>query len=126
MSVQLEAGLFSFFFSDENLIFYVQNRKSSFMSALLGDMHKFNGQVNINGSKAYVSQQAWIQNATLKTNVLFGTPLNQEYYQKVIEACALKNDLSILPAGDQTEIGEKVMHYFIHTIEFNQYFYNRV
>ena len=78
------------------------------MSTLLGDMHKFDGEVNINGSKAYVSQQAWIQNATLKENILFGSRFKEELYENVVEACALKSDFKILPAGDQTEIGEKV------------------
>ena len=82
------------------------------MSTLLGDMHKFNGDVNISGTKAYVAQQAWIQNATLKNNILFGSSLNEDHYKKVVEACALKSDFSILPAGDQTEIGEKVNIFF--------------
>lgn len=71
-------------------------------------MYKFNGFINVDGSKAYVAQEPWIQNATLKSNILFGTPLDEDYYTKVIEACALKNDLKILPGQDQTEIGEKV------------------
>lgn len=70
-------------------------------------MDKLSGKVNTYGSVAYVSQQAWIQNATLKDNILFGQPLNTELYEKVIEACALKPDLEILPGGDMTEIGEK-------------------
>ena len=57
---------------------------------------------------AYVSQQAWIQNATLRDNVLFGGEYDEEWYKQVIEACALLPDISILPAGDSTEIGEKV------------------
>lgn len=60
------------------------------------------------GSLAYVPQQAWIQNATLKDNILFGSELDEARYQKVIKACALLPDLELLPAGDQTEIGEKV------------------
>jgi ATP-binding cassette, subfamily C (CFTR/MRP), member 1 len=59
------------------------------------------------GSVSYVSQQAWIQNMTLKENILFGMPLDERRYQQVIEACALKPDLEMLPGGDQTEIGEK-------------------
>lgn len=59
------------------------------------------------GSIAYVSQQPWIQNATLQENVLFGKALNKSLYNRVIDACALSPDLKILPAGDQTEIGEK-------------------
>ena len=78
---------------------------------------------------AYVPQQAWIQNATLKDNILFGKTLDDEqngkttttsfskhkhpvskskFYKKIIHATALAPDLEILQAGDQTEIGEKV------------------
>ena len=78
-------------------------------------MFKFNGDVNLNGSKAYFSQQSWIQNATLKMNILFGSPFDDEIYENVINACALKSDFKILPAGDETEIGEKVfVKYNIH------------
>ncbi|XP_012271250.1 multidrug resistance-associated protein 1 isoform X2 [Orussus abietinus] len=85
----------------------VGSGKSSLISALLGEMEKLSGRVNTKGSIAYVSQQAWIQNATLQDNVLFGKPLDKALYNRVIEACALGPDLKMLPAGDQTEIGEK-------------------
>uniref|UniRef100_A0A672VBM3 ATP binding cassette subfamily C member 3 n=1 Tax=Strigops habroptila TaxID=2489341 RepID=A0A672VBM3_STRHB len=81
--------------------------KSSLMSALLGEMEKLEGEVAVKGSVAYVPQQAWIQNATLKDNILFGQAPNEQKYQNVLEACALKTDLEVLPGGDQTEIGEK-------------------
>lgn len=60
------------------------------------------------GSVAYVPQQAWIQNATLRDNILFGEPYNEQKYCCVLEACALTADLEVLPGGDMTEIGEKV------------------
>ncbi|XP_076227008.1 multidrug-Resistance like Protein 1 isoform X3 [Nomia melanderi] len=85
----------------------VGSGKSSLISALLGEMDKISGKVNTKGSIAYVSQQAWIQNASLQDNVLFGRPHHKNSYNRVIEACALNPDLKILPAGDQTEIGEK-------------------
>ncbi|CAK9795197.1 Multidrug resistance-associated protein 1 [Anthophora quadrimaculata] len=85
----------------------VGSGKSSLLSALLGEMEKISGRVNTKGSIAYVSQQPWIQNASLQDNVLFGKPLHKNSYNRVIEACALNPDLKILPAGDQTEIGEK-------------------
>ncbi|KAK0424597.1 hypothetical protein QR680_008742 [Steinernema hermaphroditum] len=81
--------------------------KSSLIAALLGEMTKESGSVHVAGSVAYVPQQAWIQNATLKNNVLFGKPLDEKYYDEVIEACALKPDLEMLAAGDMTEIGER-------------------
>ncbi len=52
-------------------------------------------------------QQAWIQNATVKNNILFNLDYNESKYLNVIEACSLKHDLKIMPAGDLTEIGEK-------------------
>lgn len=57
---------------------------------------------------AYVAQQAWIQNLSLRDNILFGAPYDEQRYCAVIEACALQPDLDILPAGDMTEIGENV------------------
>jgi ABC-type multidrug transport system fused ATPase/permease subunit len=71
-------------------------------------MHKLNeGKVNRFGSTAYVPQQAWIQNATLRNNILFSLPYNEIKYNKILEACSLVHDLRIMPAGDSTEIGEK-------------------
>ena len=81
--------------------------KSSLISALLGEMEKKSGSVNTYGSLAFVPQQAWIQNSTLRDNILFGKSYNKELYERVIHACALSADLSMLPGGDQTEIGEK-------------------
>ncbi|KFW01139.1 Canalicular multispecific organic anion transporter 1, partial [Eurypyga helias] len=85
----------------------VGSGKSSLVSAMLGEMQNIKGHINIQGSLAYVPQQAWIQNATLKDNILFGSELDEVRYQQVIKACALLPDLELLPAGDQTEIGEK-------------------
>uniref|UniRef100_A0A803TNU8 Multidrug resistance-associated protein 1 n=1 Tax=Anolis carolinensis TaxID=28377 RepID=A0A803TNU8_ANOCA len=81
--------------------------KSSLLSALLGEMEKREGLVSLKGSVAYVPQQAWIQNATLKENILFGREARERQYNCVVEACALLPDLEVLPSGDQTEIGEK-------------------
>ncbi|XP_051958404.1 ATP-binding cassette sub-family C member 3-like [Xyrauchen texanus] len=81
--------------------------KTSLVSALLGEMEKLEGQISIRGSVAYVPQQAWIQNATLRDNILFGKPYVEQKYRCVLEACALTPDLEMLPGGDQTEIGEK-------------------
>ncbi|XP_028034268.1 multidrug resistance-associated protein 1 isoform X4 [Bombyx mandarina] len=85
----------------------VGSGKSSLLAAMLGEMNKISGRVNTHGSIAYVPQQAWIQNATLQDNILFGKPLQQQSYNNVINVCALKPDFDVLPGGDQTEIGEK-------------------
>uniref|UniRef100_A0A672I9D7 ATP-binding cassette, sub-family C (CFTR/MRP), member 2 n=1 Tax=Salarias fasciatus TaxID=181472 RepID=A0A672I9D7_SALFA len=85
----------------------VGSGKSSLISALLGEMHSTKGFINIQGSIAYVPQQAWIQNATLRDNVLFGSPNDERRFNEVIKACALEPDLELLPGGALTEIGEK-------------------
>ncbi|XP_032889972.1 canalicular multispecific organic anion transporter 1 [Amblyraja radiata] len=81
--------------------------KSSLMSAILGEMENITGCVNTKGTFAYVPQQAWIQNDTIQDNILFGMKLEDSRYQEVLEACALPQDLELLPAGDLTEIGER-------------------
>ncbi|XP_066545949.1 multidrug resistance-associated protein 1 isoform X1 [Amia ocellicauda] len=86
---------------------HVGSGKSSLLSALLGEMVKRDGKVSVKGSVAYVPQQAWIQNATMRDNIVFGREKKENWYQRVVEACALLPDLEILPAGDATEIGEK-------------------
>ncbi|XP_014273818.1 multidrug resistance-associated protein 1 [Halyomorpha halys] len=85
----------------------VGSGKSSLISAFLGEMYKLDGRVNVRGSIAYVSQLSWIQNCSLQDNILFGTAMDKKEYDKVIKACALKQDLKIFPNGDQTEIGER-------------------
>ncbi|CAL8332500.1 unnamed protein product [Merluccius merluccius] len=86
---------------------HVGSGKSSLLSAMLGETEKRSGSVTVKGSMAYVPQQAWIQNATVQDNVVFGQEKLKTWYQCVLEACALLPDLDILPAGDATEIGEK-------------------
>ncbi|EJW88194.1 multi drug resistance-associated protein [Wuchereria bancrofti] len=85
----------------------VGSGKSSLLSAILGEMDKLDGSVDVVGSIAYAPQQPWIQNLSLMDNILFGTPFDPQQYETVLDACALKPDLATLPAGDQTEIGEK-------------------
>ncbi|TPP55792.1 Cystic fibrosis transmembrane conductance regulator [Fasciola gigantica] len=85
----------------------VGSGKSSLLHALLGDMELFSGRVNINGTVAYVPQEPWIFNATLRDNILFSHPYDPVRYEQVISACGLQPDLLILPQGDLTEIGDK-------------------
>ncbi|KAI9307717.1 multi drug resistance-associated protein MRP [Cunninghamella echinulata] len=84
----------------------VGSGKSSLMGAILGDTVKEEGEVIVRGSLAWVPQQPWVMNATLRDNIVFGHRFDPEFYDRVLEACALKPDIQILSAGDQTEIGE--------------------
>ena len=84
----------------------VGSGKSSLIAALLGEMVKdLCSRVNTSGQIAYVPQQAWMRNAMLKENIIFGRSEISDVYEKVLHACALTADLESLPGGDQTEIG---------------------
>ncbi|KAI5779576.1 P-loop containing nucleoside triphosphate hydrolase protein [Geopyxis carbonaria] len=85
----------------------VGSGKTSLLAALAGDMRKTAGSVSMSSQLAYCPQYAWIQNATVRDNITFGKPYDPEWYATVVEACALQQDLDMLPDGDMTEIGER-------------------
>ncbi|KAF2021110.1 ABC multidrug transporter-like protein [Aaosphaeria arxii CBS 175.79] len=86
----------------------VGSGKTSLLSALAGEMRKTDGNV-IMGSwaRAYCPQQAWIQNASVKDNILFGKPMDERWYETVKYACSLEADMKQFSAGEDTEIGER-------------------
>ncbi|GMR31751.1 hypothetical protein PMAYCL1PPCAC_01946, partial [Pristionchus mayeri] len=81
--------------------------KSSLLHALLGEMERLRGYVGVRGRAAYVPQQPWMQNQTMRQNITFGKKFDEYFYNRVLDACALFPDLQMLPLGDMTEIGEK-------------------
>eukprot|EP00526_Cylindrotheca_closterium_P003151 CAMPEP_0113648326 /NCGR_PEP_ID=MMETSP0017_2-20120614/25628_1 /TAXON_ID=2856 /ORGANISM="Cylindrotheca closterium" /LENGTH=1434 /DNA_ID=CAMNT_0000560529 /DNA_START=278 /DNA_END=4582 /DNA_ORIENTATION=+ /assembly_acc=CAM_ASM_000147 len=95
----------------------VGSGKSSFLSAILGEMESIDGskvyiprnenEKDINGYASYCTQSPWVVNDTLRGNILFGREFEEDRYNLVLENCALVDDIAILPAGDMTEIGER-------------------
>ncbi|KAI9056602.1 multidrug resistance-associated ABC transporter, partial [Trametes sanguinea] len=87
--------------------------KTSLLMALLGEMHYIpsgpDSYVSLprEGGIAYAAQESWVQNETIKSNILFGAPYDEVRYKKVLHQCALQRDLSLFDAGDETEVGEK-------------------
>ncbi|KAJ1990723.1 hypothetical protein GGI25_001049, partial [Coemansia spiralis] len=99
--------------------------KSSMLAALIGEMELLQGKITVPilrmpadsvfssvhgyglNDIAYVSQEPWLRNASIRDNILFGELYCQERYEKVLTMCALRPDLSIFAAGDMTEIGER-------------------
>jgi ABC-type multidrug transport system fused ATPase/permease subunit len=87
---------------------HVGSGKSSLLMALLGEMPNIHGNVTMNGmSVFYVSQESWIFSATVKQNILFGKPYDKDKFSQIVKICALKDDLKILPNGENTIIGDK-------------------
>ena len=89
------------------LVGSVASGKSSLLAALNGELHLASGSVQVNGKSAYHQQQPYILNATIKENILFGSPYIEEKFQQVIVDSALDIDMASFPAGVDTEIGEK-------------------
>ncbi|KAG8759673.1 hypothetical protein FRC14_005351 [Serendipita sp. 396] len=85
----------------------VGSGKTSLLSAIAGEMHKSDGVVVVRGSVAYCPQNPWIMSATVRDNILFCHEYEEDYYNIVLDACALRPDLQLLEQGDMTEIGEK-------------------
>ena len=89
------------------LVGRVGSGKSSLLQAILGDIWKVNGEIIVHGSIAYVAQQPWIMNASVKENIVFGHRWDPQFYERTVQACALTEDFKTLPDGDETEVGER-------------------
>ncbi|XP_062293834.1 ATP-binding cassette sub-family C member 10 isoform X2 [Scomber scombrus] len=83
--------------------------KSSLLAALTGELNRLSGVVYV-ADRDYgfglAAQEPWIQHASVRDNILFGKDYDTSFYQAVIEACALSDDLNVLPNGDRTKVGE--------------------
>ena len=85
----------------------VGDGKTSLLGAMLGEMTRTEGSVTVRGDVAYFSQNSWILSATVKDNIIFGHRFDPVFYDQVLDACALRSDLAVLPQGHMTEVGEK-------------------
>ncbi|PQM42316.1 putative ABC transporter C family member 15 [Prunus yedoensis var. nudiflora] len=86
----------------------VGSGKSSLLLSILGEIPKISGAgAKVYGTKAYVSQSAWIQTGTIRDNVLFGKEMNRGCYEEVLEICALDQDVNTWADGDLTVVGER-------------------
>uniref|UniRef100_A0A8H7Y0W3 ABC transporter n=1 Tax=Psilocybe cubensis TaxID=181762 RepID=A0A8H7Y0W3_PSICU len=85
----------------------VGSGKTSLLQGLIGEMRKTSGDIVFGGSVGYCPQSAWIQNATIRENICFGRPFEEERYWNAVRDSCLGPDLEMLPHGDLTEVGEK-------------------
>ncbi|KAK0184808.1 hypothetical protein F5146DRAFT_1073739 [Armillaria mellea] len=87
--------------------------------AVLGEMTLLSGRIIMAKDRSrideygnmhaisYAAQAPWLRHQSIKDNILFGYPLDEERYEAVIECCALNPDLAMLEDGDATEIGAR-------------------
>jgi ATP-binding cassette, subfamily C (CFTR/MRP), member 1 len=88
----------------------VGSGKSALLEVLLGRVAKSQGRVEIRDSVADVAQIPWILDGGIRGNILFGLELNLKFYDIVLEACTLKDDLATLTNGDETHMGGQGMN----------------
>ncbi|KMY92502.1 uncharacterized protein Dsimw501_GD10651 [Drosophila simulans] len=81
--------------------------KSSLIQAILGELKAESGQLKVNGSLSYSSQEAWLFSGTVRQNILFGQPMDSQRYEEVVKKCALERDFDLLPLRDNTIVGER-------------------
>jgi ATP-binding cassette subfamily C (CFTR/MRP) protein 1 len=88
----------------------VGSGKSSLLHALLGEMERDiapGSVVELRGSTAFAAQSAFVVNASIRENILFGRPFDRKRYDETVDACCLQPDLALFAAGDRTEVGEQ-------------------
>ncbi|KAK8805917.1 hypothetical protein WA158_002573 [Blastocystis sp. Blastoise] len=85
----------------------VGSGKTSFVSALIGEMTKNSGCCILNGSVSFASQQSWMVNDTVRGNVLFGKEFEEERYKRALHVCCMEDDLKVLKGGEMCEIGDR-------------------
>ncbi|KAJ7761604.1 hypothetical protein DFH07DRAFT_903306 [Mycena maculata] len=94
--------------------------KTALLIAVLGEMTSMPGGRIIMSKNAsnidehgnmhaisYAAQTPWLRHESIKDNILFGHPFDEQRYRDVLECCALNPDLDILEDGDATEVGEQ-------------------
>ncbi|XP_075540079.1 ATP-binding cassette sub-family C member 2-like [Dermacentor variabilis] len=101
ISVDVEPGSFI------GIVGFVGSGKSSLLSAILRNMKMVDGTMTTSGCMAYVPQLPDVHNMSIRDNILYGKEMRRDIYGQVLRKCQLLSDLSILPAGDMTEVGEK-------------------
>ncbi|KAI0875870.1 ABC transporter [Hypoxylon argillaceum] len=80
--------------------------KSTLLMGILGETLLESGSVKCPKDIAYASQSPWLQNETIRENILFNSSFEQVRYDRVIEACGLAIDMNEFPERDETEVGE--------------------
>lgn len=85
----------------------VGSGKSSLLNVILKELPASEGELIIHGNISYSSQEPWLFNDSIRENILFGSPFDEDRYKTVIKMCALESDFDMFPYGDRTLVGER-------------------
>ncbi|KAH9501409.1 Multidrug resistance-associated protein 4 [Dermatophagoides farinae] len=81
--------------------------KTTFLMSLMNEISIINGSIQLNGRIAYVAQDPWIMNGSIRDNILFGRQYDAVKYTTIIDVCGMHHDLIQLPYSDQSLVGER-------------------
>ncbi|XP_048505778.1 probable multidrug resistance-associated protein lethal(2)03659 isoform X2 [Athalia rosae] len=81
--------------------------KSSLHHVILRELPLKSGSIEVNGRIAYASQEPWLFSSSIRQNILFGRPMDEARYERVLSTCQLKRDVTLFPHGDKTIVGER-------------------
>lgn len=80
--------------------------KSSLLKVLIGEIALHMGVIEVPSQPiAYAAQTPWIQNLSIRDNIVGQNEFNAIWYNQVVSACALNEDLGALHAGDMALVG---------------------
>lgn len=85
----------------------VGSGKSTLLNVILGELQLDKGTLTINGTLSYASQEAWLFEGSIRSNIVFVEDYDEKRYKEVVYVCALERDFKLLPFGDQTVVGER-------------------
>ncbi|KAG5894554.1 hypothetical protein JTB14_021536 [Gonioctena quinquepunctata] len=85
----------------------VGSGKTTLLHAILKELYPTDGSMEVHGKISYASQEPWVFGGSVRQNILFGLDYEPKKYEEVVRVCALQRDLTILPHGDQTIVGER-------------------
>lgn len=85
----------------------VGSGKTTLLNAILGELEILQGNVEVNGTISYASQEAWIFESSVRENIVFVEKYDEERYKAVLHACELEEDVLLFSHGDSTIVGER-------------------
>ncbi|KAG4077640.1 hypothetical protein HA402_009031 [Bradysia odoriphaga] len=100
MNIKIEPGLCA-------IVGQVGSGKSTLLNLILGELSLDSGSITISGTISYASQEPWIFEGSVRSNIVFVEEFDRQRYNKVVELCALDRDFKLLPKGDATIVGEQ-------------------